>query len=122
MFSQENPKTTAKGLSKVLMLELGMPLEQAACLIYGGGEVAKELKAILKSREMLCHLRADRKNKQKYDAIVMFAPMKSEKIAVLVNPNAIVIDASPYNSEHIHELSAFKDYRRIRIISVAQQF
>lgn len=122
MFYEENPNIAAKGLAKVLMLELSLPFEEAACLIHGGGDVAKELKAILKKREMRVHLRADRKNNQKYDAVVMFTPMKSEKIAELVNTNAIVVDASPYNAEHIHELTAFKDYRRIRIISVAQQF
>ena len=122
MFYHDNPKLAAKGLAKVLLLELSLPCERACCLIYGGGEVAKELKSILKGYGAVCHMRADRKNDKKYDAIVMFRPMRSERISELVNTEAIVVDASPYNEEHVHELSAFKEYRRIRIISVAQQF
>lgn len=122
MFYEEEAKIAARGLAKVVQLELDLPCEQAFCLLYGVGETAKELRAILKGYGAVCHMRADRKNQKKYDAIIMFRPMKSEQIAELICSDGIVVDASPYNAEQIHELSAFKEYRRIRIISVAQQF
>jgi hypothetical protein len=115
-------RSQAWQLLRIARLELDRPLETTAALVWGEGETAEELLALLKEDALSAQgahiLHPPQPCENRFDLLVLLCPMPPELLDNLIAPGGLTLDACAQQSGEWIVFDQGASYRRIRVLSL----